>query len=202
MARKSKNKPTKYRVAIVGEGITEWHYFTNMRHAERFSFKVEPELPNHSDYKSVINTARRKRDEGYDLVFCVLDLDRILANPTEKKGYYSEKAKKIRNTGIEFIETMPCIELWFLLHFIKKFSAKTYLNYEQLSKVLKQHITRYEKTSAFFKSNPIYELLITKGSLEKAAEFARKLAIEKVDSANPYFNFTDIHSLVTRLKNR
>ncbi len=58
MARKSKNKPTKFKVAIVGEGITEWHYFTNMRQIERFNFKVEPGLPNHSDYKSVINTAR------------------------------------------------------------------------------------------------------------------------------------------------
>jgi hypothetical protein len=202
MARKSKNKPTKFRIAIVGEGITEWYYFINMRHAERFSFKVEPELPNHSDYKSVISTARRKRNEGYDLVFCVLDLDRILANPTEKKGYYSEKAKKKLNAGIEFIETMPCIELWFLLHFLNNYSAKIYLNYEQLSKALKKHIPCYGKTADFFQKNPIYEYLSSKGSYENADKFAQRLASDKLKSDNPYFNFTDINKLIKQLKAR
>ncbi len=134
--------------------------------------------------------------------FCVLDLDRIVANATEKRGYFAEKSKIKVNKGIEFIETMPCVELWFLLHFLDRYSAKAYVNYDQISKPLKQHITRYEKTSAFFKSNPIYELLITKGNLKQADEFARKLAIEKDDSDNPYFNFTDINKLIKRLKNR
>ena len=161
MARKSRNKPTRFKVAIVGEGITEWYYFNSMRQTERFNFKVEPGLPSHSDYKSVINTARRKRDEGYDLVFCVLDLDRIITNSTEKQGYIAEKSKVLVNKRIEFVETMPCIELWFLLHFLKHYSAKTYLNFNQISKPLRQHFPNYEKTSVFFNSISIYELLKT-----------------------------------------
>ena len=68
MGRKINKKKTRFKVAIVGEGDTEWYYFTSMRQYERFSFKVEPDLPKHSDYKTIIKTARKKRDEGYDLV--------------------------------------------------------------------------------------------------------------------------------------
>lgn len=104
MARKGKNKPTKFKVAIVGEGNTEWYYFSNMRQYERFSYKVEPEFPKHSDYMSIINTARRKRDEGYDLVFCVLDLDRIITNATEKMLH------PLRNHTLSvFLSTAICL---------------------------------------------------------------------------------------------
>lgn len=200
MARKSANKPTKFKVAIVGEGDTEWYYFTNMRQCEKFNFKVEPELPKHSDYKSIINTARRKRDEGYDMVFCVLDLDRIITNTTENKGYLEEKSKKKANNGIEFVETMPCIELWFLLHFIDRYSSKVYMDYEQVSKPLKDFIPNYEKTGDFFKSIHIYEFLSAKGRYGKAEEFAKKLSEEKENSDNPYFNFSEIYELIKKLK--
>ncbi len=74
MARKTKSRPSKFQVAIVGEGETEWFYFSRMRQHERFTFKVAPDLPKHSDYKSIIKAARKKRDEGYDLVFVFLTL--------------------------------------------------------------------------------------------------------------------------------
>ncbi|HPX04959.1 MAG TPA: RloB family protein [Tenuifilaceae bacterium] len=200
MTRKSRNRPTKFRVAIVGEGDTEWYYFSNMKQCERFSYKIEPELPKHSDYKTIIDTARRKRDEGYDLIFCVLDLDRIITNPTEKKGYFAEKAKKKANNGIQFIETMPCIELWFLLHFLDRYSTKIYMDYEQVIKPLKTHIPNYEKTGDFFNSIPIYDFLINKGNFNTAEKFAKKLYKEKEQNNNPFSNFSEIHLLINKLK--
>jgi len=202
MGRKINKKKTRFKVAIVGEGDTEWYYFTSMRQYERFSFKVEPDLPKHSDYKTIIKTARKKRDEVYDLVFCVIDLDRILTNQTEKKGYEIEKSKTKSNKGIEFIETMPCIELWFLLHFLNKYSSKFFLNYKQVVKPLKEYIPNYDKSSKFFKTIDIYEYLNTNGNYQKADELAKKLEKEKKDSDNPLFNFTQINSLVNNLKNR
>jgi len=200
MARKSKSRPSKFEVAIVGEGITEWFYFSNMRQQERFSFKVEPDLPKHSDFKSIIKTARKKRDEGYDLVFCVLDLDRILTNDTERNGYFLEKSKTNSNRGIEFIETMPCIELWSLLHFLDTYSAKIYLNYNQVSVPLKQHLPDYEKTAKFLKTIHLYEYLEKNGNSKKADEYGIRLAAEKVLSNNPLFNFTQINYLINKLK--
>lgn len=200
MARKINTRPPKFQVAIVGEGETEWFYFSNMRQFERFTFKVAPDLPKHSDYKSIIKTARKKRDEGYDLVFCVLDLDRIITNRTEKKGYVIEKAKTKANKGIEFIETMPCIELWFLLHFLENYSSKVYLCYNQVSVPLRRHIPNYEKTAKFLKSINLYEYLNNNGDFELANQYATRLEAEKGESDNPLFNFTQINKLINRLK--
>lgn len=202
MGRRINKKETRFKVAIVGEGETEWFYFTSMRQSEKFNFKVAPDLPKHSDYKTIIKTARKKRDEGYDLVFCVLDLDRILTNKTEKKGYELEKSKTNSNKGIEFIETMPCIELWFLLHFLDNYSSKIYLDYKQVVKPLKKYIYNYDKTSIFFKSINIYDYLNSNGDYKKANEFAIKLDKEKENSDNPLFNFTQINKLINNLKNR
>lgn len=202
MARKTKSRPSKFQVAIVGEGETEWFYFSSMRQHERFTFKVAPDLPKHSDYKSIIKAARKKRDEGYDLVFCVLDLDRIITNPTEQKGYCKEKAKIKANKGIEFIETMPCIELWFLLHFLQNYSSRVYLDYNQVSVPLKRHIPNYEKTAKFLKSIDLYEYLNNNGDFELAKQYATRLETEKNESDNPLFNFTQINNLITRLKEK
>lgn len=201
MARPIKNRPTEYRIAIIGEGETEWYYFTSMRQSEKFKFKVEPELPKHSDYRSIINTARKKRDEGYDQVFCVLDLDRILANETERQGYYQEKSKNKSNTKITFIESMPCIELWFLLHFCEKYSSKIYLNFEQILIPLRHYINNYEKTGAFFKNTNFYNYLNTAGNPINASIFSSKLIVEKEKSDNPFFNFSDINKMIMNLKN-
>jgi len=202
MARKTKGRPPKFQVAIVGEGETEWFYFSNMRQYEKFTFKVAPDLPKHSDYRSIIKTARKKRDEGYDLVFCVLDLDRIITNDSEKKGYLIEKAKTKANNGIEFIETMPCIELWFLLHFLENYSSRIYMDYNHVITPLKQHIPNYEKTTKFFKSINLYEYLNSNGDFDAANEFAKRLETEKEESDNPFFNFTQINNLITRLKEK
>lgn len=61
MARTKGNKKTTFQVAIIGEGETEWYYFNYMKQSERFGFKVEPDLPKHSDFKSIIKSARNKR---------------------------------------------------------------------------------------------------------------------------------------------
>jgi hypothetical protein len=202
MARETKPRPAKFQVAIVGEGETEWFYFSNMRQNENFNFKVAPDLPKHSDYKSIIQTARNKRDEGYDLVFCVLDLDRIITNDTEKKGYNLEKSKTKANKGIEFIETMPCIEFWFLLHFLKTYSSKVYLDYNQVKIPLRNYISDYEKTAKFLKPIRLYEYLNKNGNFDKANEFAIRLEEEKEESDNPLFNFTQINNLINRLKEK
>jgi hypothetical protein len=200
MARKTKYKKPHFRIAIVGEGETEWYYFTHMKLYEKFSFKIEPSLPKHSDFKTIIKTARTKRDQGYDLVFCVLDLDRILTNSTEKKGYFREKSKKVPNKGIVFIESMPCIELWFYLHFLKTYSNKIYQNYNEIKSELIKHIQYYDKTESFLKKINLYELLIKKGDYRLANSFATKMNEEKKKSDNEIFNFTKINELISQIK--
>ncbi|MCD8455226.1 RloB family protein [Tenacibaculum finnmarkense genomovar ulcerans] len=200
MARKTNTRNTKFRVAIIGEGHTEWYYFSNMKQHERFKFKLEPELPKHSDYKTLIKSARKKRDEGYDLIFCVLDMDTILTNSTQKAGYLKEKSKTHSNKNIEFIESMPCIEFWFLQFFLSRYSSKLYLNYGQVVKELKKHFKQYEKTEKLLESIKLYEHLNNSGNFFNANKFSTESVIEKRSSTNSLYNYTQINELINKLK--
>ncbi len=204
MARKTKNKPTPIIIAIVGEGITEWHYFNDLQQTEKYAFQLKPELPKHSDVEAIVKKALELRETGYDKIFCLFDMDRMLSDQTENAKYekYRQKLhnKKSKNKGsIIFYNTMPCIEYWFLLHFIQ-YSARTYQNYESLKPVLLKYLKGYDKSEDYFKRFKIYQTLVKIGNLNLAIENATKLLIEMKDSDNKLFPYTEIHILLNELK--
>lgn len=61
------------------------------------------------------------------------------------KKYQVFKNRK-ENKGIMFIETNPCTEFWFLLHFLPTLQVKHYTSYEQLLPELQRYMPGYEKT--------------------------------------------------------
>lgn len=204
MARKTNKRKSKNAVAIVGEGITEWHYFTDLKQTERYSFKIKPELPKHSDVDAIVKKATELLDEGYDKVLCLFDMDRVSTNKTENAKYQKHKKKhhyKTSKTGgiIIFYETMPCIEYWFLIHFIE-YSTRIYPDYNSLKPKLLKYLDGYDKSDEYFKRNKIYQILLTQGSISLAIESAERLVKEKSTSDNILFPFTEIHDLLTELK--
>ena len=109
-----------------------------------------------------------------------------------------EVEKKYKNISI--IETIPCIEFWFLLHFYKTYSTRTYENYNSLKKELKKYLTDYDKSEKYFRRVKIYQTLKKSNKLDKAIEYAEKLLIDKTKSDNDLFSYTDIQSLLLDLK--
>lgn len=176
MSRSRNSRIPRSAVAIVGEGDTEWHYFTSMKQTERFPFKVSPELPKHSSIDAIIKRAHSLVNEGYSKVFCVLDLDIHCSNNQKFQDYQAKKSRAIKKSKnkIVFIESMPCIEIWFFLHFCS-FSTKEYANYDELKPDLKKYLPDYDKSSKFFTSKNFYERLLEQGSIENALELAEKL---------------------------
>ncbi len=198
MARNKSITPTKYSVAIIGEGPTEWHYFNDMRQYKNFPYKLSPELPKHSDYKYIFEKARRLVNEGYDKVYCVLDIDVFKNDKKQEEKYFIEKRKLLKNKKIAVVETMPCIEYWFLLHF-KNFSTKIYPSYASLKTEIKTHLTNYEKSNEYFKKIKLFQTLVSKGDIEKAYKSALSLREKKKESDNHLFPFSDIDILLKKL---
>ena len=81
-------------IAIIGEGETEWFYFDSMRVACRYPFRLAPDFPAHSDIDHLLKLSKAKRNEGYDYVVCLLDMDRLNSVPAEMKKYKTFKNKK------------------------------------------------------------------------------------------------------------
>ena len=106
-----------------------------------------------------------KLSEGYDYVVYLIDMDRFHEKPAEMKKYQSFKARK-ENRGIMFIETSPCTEFWFLLHFLPNNAVRYFKNYDQLIPELRKYMPEYEKTRHYFKRTKLYEYLRDNGDID------------------------------------
>jgi len=184
--RKQKYMPViKDSIAIIGEGLTEREYFKSLKHFERLPFKFKPDVPKHSDIKSIISKAISLA-ESFDFVYCIVDLDRILLNAKEL-DFYSKNKVKYQN--IIFIESNPCFEIWLLLHF--EFSTRTYNNCHSLIGFLKKYISDYEKSFNYLSNKDLYLILYSK--MENAIQNSKKL--DKSNSESK----CDIYRLILEL---
>ena len=192
MSRGRKKIEYKSAIAIVGEGKTEQIYFTQLRNYEQIGFTVKPELPKHSDIRSIVNKAIQLIDhKGYDVVFCVFDLDEINDNKTIKDEYYVLK-RKYNKGKIIFIENNPCIEFWFLIHYQR--ITKIFNNYGQLEKLLKQNIPDYQKTEKYLISKNIYT------HLKEHQSKAKENAEHGIAVGTPTSSKSEVHLILDHLK--
>jgi hypothetical protein len=159
----------KKAIAIVGEGITEWMYFDYIRRNRRYAFSLKPDLPKHSDYSYIFQKAKELIQKGYDIVFCVLDLDAM-----QKEGRLSDfsRACKMLPKTIRPITSNPCIEIWFLMHYMRSPRNRYYESYEALSIDLQKHLPEYEKSRDYFESSGVFSSMEANGKQEKAIQHA------------------------------
>jgi hypothetical protein len=174
MARRKIKINSRLAVAVLGEGITEREYFKSLKKHKKLRFRFKPEIPKHSDIKSIISKANDLMNI-YDIVFCIIDLDRIYAHPKEKQIYYELKSK---NKHLQFIEQNPCFEIWFLLHY--EFSGREYFSCEHLIKQLKKYISNYQKSGDYLEKKDLYKFL--KSNLQIAIDNSLQLERSGVKS--------------------
>lgn len=142
----------KKSIAIIGEGETEWFYLDSLRVAKRYPYQMKPTFPKHSDWSFIFKQAHKYLEEQYDVVICLIDMDVMHSKPSEMPVY--QKAKiKAEKAGIRVIETNPCTEFWFLLHFLPKLSSKTYTSYEEVVVDLRRYLPNYEKEQEVLQEN-------------------------------------------------
>lgn len=199
MARGRKTRKEKFRAAVVGEGITEWHYFHSLKQTEKLLYQLKPSLPKHSDYREIFKKAQQLAAEGYDRVYCVVDLDVSQSlGPKVQARYEKTKLKLLGIPDVFIFETMPCTEYWFLLHF-HDYSTRIYPSFESLAAELKHFLPGYEKSGAYFRRSKIYKKLKESGDLEKACNTAKRLCVERVGQENPLFPFSEYGALLDLL---
>ena len=186
-------------IAIIGEGETEWFYFESLRIARRFPFKVAPDFPQHSDIGHILKLLESYLSKQYDLIVCLFDMDRLLRNPTEMQLYQRAKKKysaKKYADSVMFVETNPCTEFWFLLHFLPNVVCRHYENCEQLLPELQKYMPGYEKTKRYFKRTNLYKYLTENGDLERAMSNSEKLCQLCKDSPEDLMAYSEIHRVI------
>ena len=171
----------KKSIAIIGEGETEWWYFDTLRIACRYKFKVAPDFPQHSDIPHMAKLAEDYVKRDTDYVVCLVDMDRLLRVPAEMATY--QQLKKNSPHNVIWIETNPCTEFWFLLHFLPQLSTKHYESCEDVLPDLQHYMPGYEKTARYFKKNNLYKYLTEHGDLQRANGYAEELT--RLSEASP-----------------
>lgn len=192
----------RYTVKIFSEGITEWHYFDTLRAIKRFNFSMEPAIPQNgkSSYKQNIKLIDRELkknpQERADAIFLVIDTD-TLRNNSKQWGLYLQNKAKYEKLGVTFIESHPCIELWFLYHLMEKFGHTNYQIYDDVLPPLRKVLAGYEKTERYYRSNRTFakEIMLSQENRNRAiANAIKSCRYEPVEGE--IHNYTKVHEVI------
>ena len=188
----------KKSIAIIGEGETEWWYFDTLRIACRYKFKVAPDFPQHSDIPHMAKLAEEYVKRDTDHVVCLVDMDRLLRVPAEMATY--QQLKKKSPSNVIWIETNPCTEFWFLLHFLPQLTSKHYETCEDVLPDLQHYMPGYEKTARYFKKNNLYKYLTENGDLQRAISYAEELTRLSEASPEDRIAYSQMHLVFKLIK--
>lgn len=158
-------------IALVVEGETEMWYLQMLKKNEERTHNVriniKPEIPQNSKLEDQYNLVLDLAIEN-KAVFWILDFDTILKETREWTNsgksplveFLEYRNKLLHNhENVKVLINNPCLEYWFLLHFVR--TQKLYTNCESARKQLENKMPGYEKTQRYFKSknNDIYARL-------------------------------------------
>ena len=175
-------------IAIIGEGETEWFYFDSLRIACHYPFKVAPDFPQHSDINHILKLVESYLNKQYDYIVCLFDMDRLFQFPYEMQLYQRAKKKyaaKKYAGKVMFVETNPCTEFWFLLHFLPNVVCRRYESYDQMLPELQKYMPGYETEN---------------GDLERAISNSEKLCQLCKESPEDLKAYSEIHKIIELLK--
>ena len=192
MEKRVANRKVRKSIAIIGEGLTEYRYVDDMRTTERYRFSLVPGIPKHSDVDDIVWLAQERFKAGFDYVLCLIDMD-VIEGSHDKMEHY--KALKRENPDIIFVESSPCTEYWFLMHYMPGPSSKEYSDYDAVAQALKRHIPNYDKTEAFFNKTHIYRELKEKGDMARAIEISRELEDLRSREPEVYRSYSQMYKL-------
>ena len=189
--RRQKFKQSLSGIYILGEGITEQHYFRHLKHLYNFNCTIRPRF---FDNTSMINFDKRIIEllKGDIIIICVFDADVSKSNPIENERLVKIKTKYIKNDNVIFCDSFPSIEYWFLLHYISKHPH--YENAKSVGIALRKFISDYSKSDAFLANEKwVKDMSSEKGSLSNACLLAES-------QSNREKSYSNVYKAIVKLK--
>lgn len=162
MSRPTKQRKLNNTIAVIADGQTEKWYLERVKihyPCEALkSTKIEPQLPHKKQVTELVELAKSKVEEGYPKVILLVDFDEILSNAEEFREFqhfYQEYKKDNHDNWMKnllLIVNNPCLEYWYLLHFIS--TGKFYKCYNDLAVDLHKKMPDYNKGEKYYCGNP------------------------------------------------
>lgn len=214
ISRKKASCAPYEKVLIVCEGgKTEPIYFEEIRDYHEISLaNVEVTGECGSDPMSVVHHAiklygaelDKNPEEGFDRVYCVFDRDSY----HQQGRKYQEalaKLKQLRAKKFYAINSVPCFEYWFILHFDR--TTKSYSNRGSKSVAgvvlseLMSHWPQYEKAMEGTYQYLLKQQEQAKRTNKKSAKENAEYALAEAAATGASDPITHVHELVDYLEN-
>jgi len=185
------------RILIVCEGEkTEPNYFNEIRQEARIStlhIRILHSVGTQPLQVVSFAEAEFQKTKQFEQVFAVFDRDdhTTYANAIAKAESLNGKLKNDEGKPVVFkaIASVPCFELWLLLHYA---SIQSYFHRREILHQLRTHISNYEKgQDGIYKLTQEYLLVAT-----ERAQFLKK-HFSRIPGNDPY---TDVDELVGILR--
>ena len=194
MARRIENRRQQQRaVTIVGEGLTEQHYFTHIRFLFAYHYTIKP---YYFSITSLVEMDKKIAEAISDggIAIAVFDADVSNRNDEERKRLEIIRKKYGNKKNVVLCDSMTSIEYWFLLHYEN--TNRYFKDSLATEQELRKHITDYEKKSKFLQNIKWVADMCAGEKLETAI----KRAIAFDHNGESYSNVYKAFELLNKLK--
>jgi len=198
LRRKAPKRPPYPRVLIVCEGAkTEVNYFEEIRQEARLPTVHLRVIhsPLGTEPQQIIQGAEEEflKSKGFEKVYAVFDRDQhrtyanAIAMAEAREGKLKNDEKEL--VSFEAVVSVPCFELWLLLHFL---NITAPMHRHVALQQLQQHLAGYQKGNT-----GTYAATLANLATATARATVLKQKFSRLPGTDPY---TDVHELVDVLR--
>jgi hypothetical protein BACCOPRO_00037 len=146
--------------------------------------------------KLIEKELRKKTEERADAIFLVIDTDTITHDKDQYRKYQETK-EVYKAKGVTFIESYPCIELWFLYHLAGKFARTNYETFKELEPHIQKVLDGYSKTKKYYQSNSTFQSKILNDLSTRAQAINFSIKACKYDPFDgEILNYTEVFKAI------
>ncbi len=157
------------KVTIIGAGITERWYFSHLQGMYGIKVRIRPRYFGNENITTLEKRTKQVVADG-DKAIVVFDADVTTWNNVEKQRFKEFKQKYKNSKKVILCDSMPSIELWFLLHYIN--TTKYYGTSKAVINELSKYLEGFTKNSSYLEQNKWVEELCSNGRLKNATSRA------------------------------
>lgn len=169
--RKTNRRPTKEAIYVIGEGITEQHYFRHLKAIQGYNYTLIPRFFKITSMERLEKAIEELRADDITVI-CVFDADTSQRQPAQNAILQRIIRKWEGDESVLLCDSLQAIEYWFILHF--EDCCPAHANATQTLRHLKRHITTYEKTGNFLEKQRWVENMMSDGKFANAVDRARR----------------------------
>jgi hypothetical protein len=198
MARQPGRRETRKTYVVLGDGQTEQYYLRHLKTLRGYNYTIRPSL-----FSSItIETAGSIIDEylsgGCNQIIYFTDYDTIV-NQDKITEFEKLKDKSADTEEVFICETMPSIEFWYLLHFLK--TTREFNNASQAISLLVKYMQGYSKGETYLKNYKWVETLCSNSKMETAWKNSSSILTEKEkEDKGSHFPYSKVHIAIEQFE--